>query len=158
MSIGRTAPSTAPVVAERCSLSGTLDLVGERWTLLVLREALMGAMRFNEFRTALAIASNLLSARLGKLVDAGLMVSAPYQEPGQRVRHSYHLTPSGAELAVAISALQRWGDEHLRSEYGPVAAYRARDGRPVSARFVDENGTVVDDADVEIARLDEESD
>lgn len=117
----------------------------------------MGATRFNEFRTALAIASNLLSARLAKLVDAGLMVSVPYQEPAQRVRHSYHLTPSGAELAVAISALQRWGDDHLRSEYGPVARYRARDGRLVSARFVDESGTVVDNADIEITRLSEEN-
>jgi DNA-binding HxlR family transcriptional regulator len=135
-----------------------LDLVGERWTLLVLREALMGATRFNEFRTALAMASNLLSARLAKLVEAGLMVSVPYQEPGQRVRHSYHLTPSGAELGVAIGALQRWGDEHLRSEFGPVARYRARDGRAVSVRFVDESGNVVDDADIEITRLGEDND
>jgi hypothetical protein len=71
---------------------------------------------------------------------------------------SYHLTPSGAELAVAIGALQRWGDEHLRSEYGPVARYRARDGRAVSVLFVDESGTIVDDADIEIIRLGEEND
>jgi hypothetical protein len=49
--------------------------------------------------------------------------------------------------------LQRWGDQHLRSEYGSVATYRTRDGRPVAARFVDENGTVIDDSDVEILRI-----
>jgi DNA-binding HxlR family transcriptional regulator len=136
-------------------LSGTLDLVGERWTLLLLREALMGASRFNEFRAALPTASNLLATRLGKLVDAGLMKRVAYQEEGQRVRHSYNLTPSGTELAIAISALQHWGDQHLRSEYGPVATYRTRDGRSVTPRFVDEDGTVVDEASIEIRRIDD---
>lgn len=148
-------PLSAPAVPERCSLSGTLDLVGERWTLLLLREAFMGATRFSEFRSTLSIASDLLSSRLGKLVEGGLMVRVPYQDPGQRVRQSYHLTPAGTELAIAISALQQWGDEHLRAEYGPVAAYRTRDGRQVSPRFVDEDGAVVDAADVQIERLNE---
>jgi DNA-binding HxlR family transcriptional regulator len=112
------APPT-PVVAGRCSLSGTLDIVGERWTLLLLREALMGATRFSEFRVAFPMASNLLTTRLSKLVEAGLMERVP---------------------------LQQWGDQHLRSEYGPVATYRTRDGRPV-------NGTVIDDSDVEIFRI-----
>lgn len=146
------APPT-PVVAGRCSLSGTLDIVGERWTLLLLREALMGATRFSEFRVAFPMASNLLTTWLSKLVEAGLMERVPYQDQGQRARTSYHLTPSGTELAIAVGALQRWGDQHLRSEYGPVATYRTRDGRPVTARFVDENGTVIDDSDVEILRI-----
>jgi DNA-binding HxlR family transcriptional regulator len=112
------APPT-PVVAGRCSLSGTLDIVGERWTLLLLREALMGATRFSEFRVAFPMASNLLTTRLSNLVEAGLTERVP---------------------------LQQWGDQHLRGEYGPVATYRARDGRPV-------NGTVIDDSDAEIFRI-----
>jgi len=107
------APPT-PVVAGRCSLSGTLDIVGERWTLLLLREALMGATRFSEFRVAFPMASNLLTTRLSKLVEAGLMERVPYQDQGQRARTSYHLTPSGTELAIAIGALQQWGDPSYR--------------------------------------------
>ena len=101
-------------------LSGTLHIVGERWTLLLLREALMGATRFSEFRVAFPMASNLLTTRLSRLVEAGLMERVPYHDQGQRARTSYHLTPSGTELAIAVGALRRWGDQHLRSEYGPV--------------------------------------
>jgi hypothetical protein len=81
------------------------------------------------------------------------MGRVPYQDQGQRARTSYHLRPSGTELAIAIGAVLQWGDQHLCSEYGPVATYRTRDGRPVTARFVDENGTVIDDSDVEIVRI-----
>lgn len=134
-----------------CSLAQTLDLVGDRWTFFLLREALAGATRYGEFR-ALGIASDVLSARLGMLVDAGVLERRPYQDPGQRVRESYHLTEPGRQLGLVLGAIQQWGDEHKPCEAGYAIAYRSADGRPVSVRFVDDRGEVVDQDDVHLER------
>ncbi|MFE2750492.1 winged helix-turn-helix transcriptional regulator [Actinosynnema sp. NPDC059335] len=130
-----------------CSLARAVDVVGERWTLLVLREAFVGATRFSEFRARLGIASDVLAARLAKLVDAGLLARQGYREPGQRPRDGYRLTEAGRRLNLVLCALQQWGDEHLpRTATG--VAYRSVDGRPVRVRFVDDEGAVVPDDDV----------
>src|ERR1700710_2722123 len=88
-----------------CSIQRSLGILGERWTFLILREALGGATRFAEFRDFLDIAPNLLTDRLNTLVEYGVMTRQPYQEPGSRLRHSYHLTPAGHELRIALGAL-----------------------------------------------------
>ncbi|TQM81712.1 HxlR family transcriptional regulator [Saccharothrix saharensis] len=130
-----------------CSLIKAVDLVGERWTFLVLREALAGAYRFSEFRARLGIASDVLAARLAKLVDSGLMTRRTYREPGQRPRDGYCLTEAGRQFNVVLCALQQWGDEHLPRTTSTVV-YRAADGRPVRLRFVDDGGVVVPAGDV----------
>ena len=135
-----------------CSLVRAVDLVGERWTFLVLREALAGATRFSEFRTRLGIASDVLAARLAKLVDQGVMVRQTYREPGQRPRDGYCLTEAGRQLKVVLCALQQWGDEHLPDTTSRVA-YRTVDGRLVQVRFVDGDGVVVPAGDVRPERL-----
>ncbi|MFI9008878.1 winged helix-turn-helix transcriptional regulator [Actinosynnema sp. NPDC053489] len=132
---------TAPDEAN-CSLVKAVELVGERWTFLVLREALAGATRFSEFRTRLGIASDVLAARLAKLVDSGVMVRREYREPGRRPRDAYCLTDAGRRLNVVLCALQEWGNEHLPDTVSTVA-YRADDGRRVRVRFVDGEGGVV---------------
>lgn len=130
-----------------CSLIKAVDLVGERWTFFVLREALAGTFRFSEFRARLGIASDVLAARLAKLVDSGLMTRRTYQEPGQRPREGYCLTEAGRQLNVVLCALQQWGDEHLPHTMSTVV-YRTADGRPVQVRFVDGEGAVVPAGDV----------
>ncbi|PSL55573.1 HxlR family transcriptional regulator [Saccharothrix carnea] len=125
-----------------CSTVKAVEVVGERWTLFVLREALVGASRFSEFRARLGIASDVLAARLSKLVDTGLMARQSYREPGQRPRDCYRLTESGRQLGVVLCALQEWGDEHLPGAPSRVA-FRTADGRPVTVRFVDDEGVVV---------------
>ena len=109
---------------ENCTIKGTLEIVGEKWSLLVLREAFFGIRRFDDFHRALGCARNLLSDRLAKLVDHGVLQRVAYQEPGQRRRHEYHLTEKGLDLQPALVALMQWGD---RWTAGP-------DGAPVEVR------------------------
>src|SRR5262244_2986231 len=112
---------------DACSIARTLGVVGERWTLLILREAFLGATRFAEFRDRLGVAPDVLSDRLGTLVEFGVFEREPYQEPNTRSRFAYRLTPAGRELQVVLSALQQWGDRHLPPPGGPSMLRRVRD-------------------------------
>lgn len=127
-----------------CSIARALEVLGERWTFLILREALSGLTRFADFQQALGIAPDVLSDRLATLVSAGVLEKHPYREPGTRVRFSYHPTPAGEELRLVLGALQQWGDEHRPRELGPTMARRTVDGgSPVRVAFVDETGVAV---------------
>jgi len=127
-----------------CSIARSLEVLGERWTFLILREALSGTTRFADFRSELGMAPDVLSNRLATLVDAGVMEKQPYREPGARVRDSYHLTPAGRDLQLVLSALQQWGDEHRPYELGPTIVRRTVDGdRPVHVGFIDDTGREV---------------
>lgn len=94
--------------ANSCSIQATLDLVGDRWTLLILRDIFRGVHRFSQIAADLGIAKNLLADRLGKLVDHGILHKVPYQE--RPLRHEYRLTPKGMDLSPALVALMGWGD------------------------------------------------
>jgi DNA-binding HxlR family transcriptional regulator len=113
--------------AENCSIGRTLDIVGEKWTLLVLREAFYGVRRFADFHRALGCARNLLSARLRTLVEEGILSRAPYHDPGARVRFEYRLTDKGMELFPALVALMQWGDRWTADPQGPPVELRHRD-------------------------------
>jgi DNA-binding HxlR family transcriptional regulator len=136
-----------------CSVSRSLGVLGERWTLLIMREALEGSTRFAEFRDALGLAADVLSERLSTLVEYGVMVREPYREPGSRQRFSYHLTDAGRELHVVVGALQQWGDEHLPWPAGRSIERRtARTDRPVHVAFVDDRGREVPTEEVSTIR------
>jgi DNA-binding HxlR family transcriptional regulator len=122
--------------SEGCSLSTTLEVVGERWTFLILREALTGVTRFTDFRDHLGLAANLLTTRLNKLVEFGIMRRREYQDTGARTRAAYHLTDVGRELSLVIAALQQWGDRHLRCRLGPIVAFADEHGADLDVRFV----------------------
>ncbi|MET8545972.1 helix-turn-helix domain-containing protein [Kitasatospora sp. NPDC004799] len=107
-----------------CSMGRALSVVGERWSLLIVREALDGASRFGEFRARLGIASNLLSTRLDGLVGAGVLRRVAYQEPGDRQRFEYRLTAKGRDLRPTVIALLAWGDKYLADEEGPSVVVR----------------------------------
>ncbi|MFD4574341.1 winged helix-turn-helix transcriptional regulator [Streptomyces sp. NPDC058417] len=127
-----------------CSIARSLTLLGERWTLLVVREAFRGRTRFAEFSAALRMPSETLTDRLGKLVDAGVLTRTAYQEPGSRERAEYRLTESGRALYPVLAALQQWGDGHLSGPEGPPAYLRTKDGgRPVRVALVDDEGREV---------------
>jgi DNA-binding HxlR family transcriptional regulator len=106
--------------AQNCSVARTLSVVGEKWTLLVLREAFYGVRRFSDFQANLGIARNLLTARLTTLVDHGILDRQAYQEPNSRARQEYRLTPKGRDLLPAIIALMQWGDTYLADDIGPA--------------------------------------
>lgn len=106
--------------ADDCSLAATMQLLGTHSTFLLLREAFYGATRFDEFVRRTGLSEPVTAARLRALVDDGLFERVPYQEPGQRTRQAYVLTPSGADLFPALVALLRWGDRWLSDGGGPV--------------------------------------
>ncbi|MGL6210006.1 MAG: winged helix-turn-helix transcriptional regulator [Paracoccaceae bacterium] len=110
--------------AMNCSLARTLEVVGEWWTLLILREALWGTTRFDDFQRRLGIARNILTVRLKKLETHGLILRAP--EGG------YALTDKGRALFPAIVALMQWGDDWLHADIGPPITFHDRaSGGPI---------------------------
>jgi DNA-binding HxlR family transcriptional regulator len=134
-----------------CSVARSLTVLGERWTILILREALMGTTRFAEFERNLGLPPDRLTDRLSTLVKYGVMTRDTYQEPGQRRRPSYHLTPAGRELHVVVGALGEWGDRHLPRPEGPTTQRKARrTDLPVHVAFVDELGYEIPADDVAI--------
>jgi DNA-binding HxlR family transcriptional regulator len=123
---------------ERCSIARSLSVLGERWTLLILRELVYGKARFGELQDALAVPSDVLSDRLATLVASGVVEKRPYREAGSRQRFSYHLTERGEELKLVLGALQQWGDRYMPHEDGPSAARtNVRSGRPLQVAFVE---------------------
>ena len=113
--------------AANCSVARTLEIVGEKWTLLVLREAYYGARRFGDLQGRLGIARNVLTDRLATIVDAGVLHHVPYQEPGARTRNEYRLTPAGRELFPVLVALLQWGDAYLADPEGPAVVLEHRE-------------------------------
>lgn len=112
-----------------CSAARTLELVGERWSLLILRDAMFRhSTRFTQFQKSLGIATNVLSKRLEGFVAAGLMEHRPAEAPGEAAE--YHLTQKGLELKPVIMALTEWGDKWVRP--GPITFQDAADGQLVS--------------------------
>jgi DNA-binding HxlR family transcriptional regulator len=96
---------------EPCPIARSLEVLGDPWVLLVLRQAFSGVRRFEQFREQLGAADNVLSTRLARLVDAGLLARRPYQD-GRRTRQEYVLTQAGADTLPIITALAQWGDQH----------------------------------------------
>lgn len=107
-------------VGDYCPIERTLGLLKPQSTILVLREAFYGATRFDEFTARTALTDATTAARLRDLVRAGILETRSYQEPGQRRREEYVLTPSGAALMPAIFALLQWGNEHAPPPYPPA--------------------------------------
>jgi DNA-binding HxlR family transcriptional regulator len=107
---------------QNCSIARTLELIGERWTILVLRDAFLGLRRFDQFQRNLGIARNVLAARLDRLVAEEILEKIPYQE--RPLRHEYRLTEKGLDLWPVITELLRWGDRHAAPEAGPPIVIR----------------------------------
>ena len=118
---------------EACSVAMTLEIVGERWTWLILRDAFLGLAKFDEFQQSLGIARNVLADRLKRLTDAGVFERVLYAERPER--YEYVLTEKGRDLFTALNALRQWGDEHLSEK--PMRLLRTKaDGTPVVAALV----------------------
>jgi DNA-binding HxlR family transcriptional regulator len=131
-----------PGPAPPCPIGRAAEVLGDRWTLLILRNATMGMARFDEFRSDLGIADNILSARLGRLVDAGLLTKVPYRDNG-RTRHEYRLTEAGADVLPLLHALCAWGQRHTEpgEPAGPMQIIHVACGHSTADdRFCDHCG------------------
>jgi DNA-binding HxlR family transcriptional regulator len=111
--------------SQTCSIAGALEVVGERWSLLVVRNVFLGLRRFDEIQANLGIARNVLQSRLTKLVDEGVLERRPYQE--RPARHEYRLTEKGLDLWPTVVALMQWGDRYAASPAGPPVLLEHRD-------------------------------
>jgi len=132
---------------QNCSIARALEVVGDRWTLLIIRDVIHGLRRFDEFLDSLGIASNVLTERLNRLVDEGVLERVPYSERPERFE--YRLTNKGRELGVPLLALMQWGDRHL-SDKPPRIARRRSDKSPVSVRLVAKDGSAIAPGDLEL--------
>jgi DNA-binding HxlR family transcriptional regulator len=118
---------------QNCSIARALEVVGERWTLLIIRDVLLGLRRFDELQESLGIARNVLTDRLNRLVDEGVLERVLYSERPKR--YEYQVTKKGLDLNVALTALRQWGDEYL-SKKPPHLQLRKVDKTPVVAAIV----------------------
>ena len=132
---------------QNCSIARTLELVGERWTMLVLREAFLGRRRFDEYAERLGIARNVLSARLAHLVEEGVLAKVPYQE--RPARFEYRLTDKGLDLWPVLFALMRYGDRHYAPDGPPMlVTHRGCGGELTDRRACTRCGAELTVADV----------
>ena len=115
---------------KECSIARAMEVVGDRWSILLLREAYYGTKRFDEFQYYLGVAPNILSTRLKKFVDLGMMTRVPLPEHGGRFE--YTLTQKGRDFFPTYLALKKWGDDWLAEPAGPQVVFRDRDsGRQI---------------------------
>jgi len=137
----------------RCALARSLEVLGERWTLLVVREAFWGSTKFSEFQSSLGVSTDILTARLATLVEAGVFERRGYRESGSRERFSYHLTEAGRDLRTGLAAFTEWGVVHRPNGQSATSHFRrASDGEEVQVAFVTTDGQIVDAREVETVR------
>jgi DNA-binding HxlR family transcriptional regulator len=118
--------------AENCTIGRALEILGEKWSIVVLREVFMGIRRFEDLRVRTSIPRQVLTNRLATLVDHGLLRRQPYQEPGHRSRDEYRLTQKGLDLYPVLAALLEWGDRYLGDPDGsPIVLSHRECGEPV---------------------------
>lgn len=134
----------ALVPREDCPMAQAAEFLGDRWTLLILREAFYGVQRYDDMLTDLKAPRSMLSNRLGKLVEKGLMNRRPYREPNSRVRYAYVLTEAGQALAPVFIALTHWGEKHLGIGESPVKIIERASGDAVRLCLQNSEGKEVD--------------
>ncbi|GIE92684.1 winged helix-turn-helix transcriptional regulator [Paractinoplanes rishiriensis] len=117
-----------------CTIGRTMAVLGEKWTVVVLREVFNGIRRFDDMRVRTGVPRQVLANRLAALVEHGILRREPYQEPGSRVRHEYRLTPKGLDLYPILITMIAWGNRYLADPEGPPLEFVHRDcGEPVHA-------------------------
>lgn len=126
---------------ERCPIARSLDVLGEKWTLMIVRDALAGSTRFSQFQQALGVPREVLTARLASLVDGGVLERTTYKPEGARAREEYVLTDAGRDLSLVLLALGGWADRHRPSELASDLRFvDTESGEPVQAVAVTQVG------------------
>ena len=137
------------LAGERCSVARSVAVIGDRWTLMILRDCLLGVRRFEDFERRLGISRSIVADRLKKLTDEGVLRREAYQD--RPVRHEYRLTEKGLALHPVLMAIVHWGDVYYAGEDGPPLLHRHKAcgcdfapvttcsacGEPISARDVE---------------------
>jgi DNA-binding HxlR family transcriptional regulator len=142
--LAKSPPHHSPLPPEDCNLAHAFALIGDRWSLMILRSALFGVRRFDDFAAELGAPRTVLADRLKRMTAAGLLARRDYREPGRRARPEYWLTPMSAALRLPFLALTEWGDQWLAGGRPPPLAYCSRaSGEPLRVALVDGAGHAV---------------
>jgi DNA-binding HxlR family transcriptional regulator len=139
----------SPVEPCDCNLAKSFALIGDRWSLMILRSALYGVRRFDDFQAELEIPRTVLSSRLARLVESGIMERRDYREDGQRARVEYPLTQMGKSLSLPFMAMTEWSDRWLGDGNSPLTLRSKSSGGRLRVALVDEDGQPAKAADVE---------
>lgn len=127
-----------------CPIAHSLEILGRKWTLLIMREAMWGRTRFAEFQK-IGVPTDILTSRLGSLVEEGFLERRSYQEPGARAYDEYVRTDAARDLLPILAALVGWGDENRPTGRGSAAVFVDEvTGRPVTLSFTDEDGAITE--------------
>ncbi|VEG54115.1 transcriptional regulator [Mycolicibacterium aurum] len=139
------------LAVEPCSILRPLGLLGDRWTLVILRQAFAGIRRFDDLQSSLGLSRPVLADRLRRLVDAGVLDRCAYRDD-RRTRHEYRLTSKGLDLYPVLMALRSWGDKYLAPD-GPFVEYRHREcgGHAHTHLLCDTCGATITAVDVEVS-------
>ena len=140
----------SPVSLRDCNLSKSFELVGDRWTLLILRSAFWGLRRFDDLQADIHVPRSVLSNRLAGLVESGIMERREYRETGQRTRVEYPLTRMGQALGLPFMAMTAWGDKWLGDGISPLTLRSKSNGQKFSVALVDERGRRAKKSDIEM--------
>lgn len=119
------------------------EIIADRWTCLILREAFYGVVRYDDMLADLGAPRSMLTDRLAKLVKHGLMTRQPYQEDGHRTRQAYILSDTGRALGLTLIALSQWGEAHVLGQDAPVEFVEHTSGAKLKVALVDETGRSV---------------
>jgi DNA-binding HxlR family transcriptional regulator len=134
-----------------CSIARSLELIGERWTVLIIRDAFLGIRRFDDFQRSLGIARNVLQGRLERLTDNGILERVRYQERPER--YEYRLTEKGLDLWPVLVSMLKWGDRNAAPDGPPVVLeHRGCGGEVNDRRICDACGTPLGPRDVRALR------
>jgi len=140
----------SPIPLQKCGMFLAANLIGDRWTLLILREAFYGVVRFDDIRSDLEIPRAVLAARLKRLVQANVMNREPYREAGSRTRYAYTLTEQGMNLGPMIIALMQWGDNYLRDDQPPASIVDAKTGKKLNVALIQADSESIQMKDIRI--------
>ena len=139
----------SPVPPDQCNLWKAFGLIGDRWTLVILRSALYGVRRFDDFQLELEIPRSVLSNRLASLVELGIMERREYREDGQRARIEYPLTEMGRALGLPFMAMTEWSDHWIGKDTSPLTLRSKTSGQRLRVALIDEAGKPARRDDVE---------
>lgn len=147
-----------PARLQKCALASAIERIGDRWTLLILREIFYGVKRFDQIQQDTGISRTILSQRLRTLVKNGILQKIPYRQPGKRERFEYLPTPYGQSLQIPFAALMEWGEkdpkykENAQKGKGiSIQIYEATSKERVRVRFTTESGkSLPEDAKLQI--------
>jgi len=140
----------SPVAARHCNLARGFELIGDRWTLLILRSALYGVRRFDDLQADLDIPRSVLSNRLAGLVETGIMSKSTYREKGQRTRIAAPLTKMATALGLAFFAMNGWADKWIGDGASPYMLRSTANGQRLRVALVDERWRRVKPPEIEV--------